>query len=94
MGIFHCLHRRFAILTLCFIGFSQQSGLAQTAEHSHSNEPCGFAIVMDQLEAQYPGFKSNFDALLKRSIKLAKLWAIGSECLYLYCCNITLIGNS
>jgi len=69
MGIFHCLHRRFAILTLCFIGFSQQSGLAQTAEHSHSNEPCGFAIVMDQLEAQYPGFKSNFDAQTIKQLK-------------------------
>ena len=69
MGVFHCFIQRFAVLALCLYGFSQQNVIAQSLGSTHLDEPCGFATVIDQLEAQYPGFKSKFDA---QTMNLAK----------------------
>ena len=40
--------------------------LSQTSEsggslNPHADEPCGFATVIQQLEAQYPGFRLSYD---------------------------------
>ena len=69
MGVFHCFHKRIAFLALLLFGLSQQNVIAQGVENPHMNEPCGFATVLDQLEAQYPGFKTKFDA---QTLKLVK----------------------
>jgi len=61
MGVFHCFLKRIAFLALLLFGLSQQNVIAQVVENSHLNEPCGFATVIDQLEAQYPGFKSKYN---------------------------------
>ena len=69
MGVFHCFHQRIAFLALCLFGFSLQNVNAQSVENSHLNEPCGFATVIDQLEAQYPGFKLKYDAQTLQLVK-------------------------
>ncbi len=69
MGIFHCFIQRIAFLALCLFGFTLTDVNAQGVENSHLNEPCGFATVLDQLEAQYPGFKTNFDAQTMKLVK-------------------------
>ncbi len=51
------LLRNFILLT-SFLSLSTLS--AQTQEHF---EPCGFDRVIDQIEAQYPGYKKHFDEL-------------------------------
>ena len=73
MGVFHCFLKRIAFLALLFFGLSQQNVIAQVVENSHLNEPCGFATVIDQLEAQYPGFKSTFDAQTMKLVKSAPI---------------------
>lgn len=69
MGIFHCFIRRIPFLALCLFGFTLIDVNAQGVENSHLTEPCGFATVLDQLEAQYPGFKTNFDAQTMKLVK-------------------------
>jgi hypothetical protein len=69
MGIFPCFIRRIPFLALCLFGFTLKDVNAQGVENSHLTEPCGFATVLDQLEAQYPGFKTNFDAQTMKLVK-------------------------
>lgn len=69
MGVFHCFLKRIAFLALLLFGISQQNVIAQGVQNPHLNEPCGFATVIDQLEAQYPGFKSKYDAQTLQLVK-------------------------
>ena len=69
MGVFHCFLNRIAFLALLLFGISQQNVIAQGVQNPHLNEPCGFATVIDQLEAQYPGFKSKYDAQTLQLVK-------------------------
>ena len=52
------LLRNFILPIISLLCLSSLS--AQTQEHF---EPCGFDRVIDQIEAQYPGYKKHFDEL-------------------------------
>ncbi len=79
--------RLYAILLLVF-GLSHQKTYAQNTENYPLGEPCGFSTVLNQLEKQYPGFKSHFDlktqALLAKTIRVEPRKKRITDTLYSY----------
>ena len=52
------------------------SVIAQSTEiNPHANEPCGYATVLQQLEKQYPGFKTSFDQQTQKALQLEAMRA-------------------
>lgn len=64
---FVCCKKFALIIFLCFTVGNLL--LAQTTTNLHGNEPCGFATIIEQLEAQYPGFKEKYDAETRKLLK-------------------------
>lgn len=51
--------------------WSQATSTTQVGgEEISATEPCGFTAVLEQLEEQYPGFKTSYDQQTKRALQL------------------------